>query len=109
MRVAGVAQNFGCRRQAKLLAVEARISSETAAPSEMAFAFAAVTVPSWRKAGFNCGVLSSCAFSGCSSFSLVSVRPRPVMVMVMGSISHLKAPSWMAFCARFVDSMASSS
>ena len=50
-----------------LSAVERRISTSAAAPSEIELELAAVTVPSFLKAGFSVGILSSWALSGCSS------------------------------------------
>jgi hypothetical protein len=53
----------------ELRAVEARIMTSAAAPSEIDEELAAVTVPSLRKAGFSVGIFSSCALKGCSSLS----------------------------------------
>ena len=56
-------------------AVDRRISTSAAAPSEIELEFAAVTVPSLRNAGLSCAILSGVAFAGCSSLSIG--RPRP--------------------------------
>ena len=50
------------------------ISTTAAAPSEIEEALAAVTVPSFLKAGFRPGILSICAFKGCSSLSTTTTR-----------------------------------
>ncbi len=48
-------------------AVDSRISTSAAAPSEMLDDVAAVIVPSFLNAGFRPGILSSLALNGCSS------------------------------------------
>ena len=53
-------------------ASSSRIKTSAAAPSEIEEEFAAVTVPSLRKAGFSAGIFSGRARPGCSS----SVRRR---------------------------------
>ena len=72
-------------------AVEARISTRAAAPSEIEEALAAVIAPSLAKAGFRVGILAGSAFSGCSSSRLtVSTPLRPAIST--GTISRSKAP-----------------
>ena len=61
--------------QPSLAAVDSRISTSAAAPSEMLEALAAVIVPSFLNAGFRPGILSSLALKGCSS-NLITVSPR---------------------------------
>src|SRR5687767_1763775 len=51
-------------------AVERRIITKAAAPSEIELEFAAVTVPSLRNAGFSVGILARLALNGCSSISM---------------------------------------
>ncbi len=70
-------------------------------------AFAAVTVPSLRKAGFRVGILSSRALPGCSSTLTTVSPPRPLTVT--GAISPTKCPAAIAFCARVSELMANSS
>ena len=79
-------------------AVEARISTSAAAPSEMELELAGVTVPSLRKAGLRVGILSRLALGGCSSEAMVTSPLRPATVT--GAISHSKEPSLMAAWAR---------
>ena len=68
---------------------EARTSA--AAPSEIEEEFAAVTVPSLRKAGFSVGIFSGRALAGCSSAVIVT-SPFGVC-SVTAAISPSKAPS----------------
>jgi len=58
-------------------AVERRIITSAAAPSEIELAFAAVTVPSLRNAGLSVGIFSGEAFAGCSSLSITVSPLRP--------------------------------
>ncbi len=90
-----------------LSAVERRIITSAAAPSEIELELAGVTVPSFLKAGFSVGILSSWAFSGCSSRSM-TVSPF-LPATVTGATSQEKVPSLMACCARVVERMANSS
>ncbi|CAG0989770.1 hypothetical protein RHDC4_02434 [Rhodocyclaceae bacterium] len=99
MRASGVTPSFS--------AVEARISTRAAAPSEIEEELAAVTVPSFLKAGLRPAIFSIWAFGGCSSFSTSTSPLRPETVT--GAISHLKEPSLMAAWARVVEAMAKSS
>src|SRR5574338_16021 len=88
-------------------AVEARISTRAAAPSEMELELAGVTVPSLRKAGLRLGIFSTLALGGCSS-SLICTSPlRPATVT--GATSQAKEPSWMAAWARRVEAIAQAS
>ena len=70
-----------------------RINTRAAAPSEMEDAFAAVTVPSFAKAGRNVGIFSGRAFLGCSS-SETTVSPLRVLI-VTGAISASNAPDFL--------------
>ena len=81
-----------------------RISTSAAAPSEIDEEFAAVTVPSLRKAGFSSGIRSGLAVSGCSS-SATSVVPARV-VTATGAISAAKAPEAWAARARLSEASA---
>ena len=65
-------------------------STSAAAPSEIEEAFAAVTVPFSRNAGFSVGILSGRADLGCSS---ASTTTSPLRVFrVIGAISPSNAP-----------------
>jgi hypothetical protein len=66
------------------LAVDSRIMTSAAAPSLIDDDEAAVTVPSFLKAGRSDGILSTLAFSGPSSFSM-TVSPRR-LATVTGAI-----------------------
>jgi hypothetical protein len=71
-------------------AVERRIITSAAAPSEMELEFAAVTVPSLRKAGLSVGIFSTFALKGGSSFSMKhSSLPAAT---AMGVISQANRP-----------------
>ena len=85
-------------------AVDSRISTSAAAPSEMLDEVAAVIVPSFLKAGFRPGILSSLALKGCSS-NLITVSP-DLPGIVTGAISQAKLPSSFAFFERSVDAIA---
>ena len=85
-------------------AVDSRISSSAAAPSEMLLALAAVMVPSFLNAGFSDGILSSLALKGCSS-NFTTVSPA-LPGSVTGAISQAKLPSSLACLARVVLAMA---
>src|SRR6056297_391180 len=69
-------------------------SRSAAAPSLIDEELAGVTVPSLRKAGFNCGILSGRALAGCSSSEIVTSPLR--VCRVTGAISAAIAPD---FCA----------
>ncbi len=85
-------------------AVDSRISTNAAAPSEMLDEVAAVIVPSFLNAGFRPGILSSLALNGCSSnFTIVSP---PLPGTLTGAISQSKLPSSLAFFERSVELIA---
>ena len=88
-------------------AVEARISTSAAAPSEIDDEFAGVTVPSFLKAGFRVGILSMLALNGCSSRSTVTSPFFPATVT--GAISQAKLPSLLAAWARVSERIAKAS
>ena len=88
-------------------AVERRIITSAAAPSEIELELAAVTVPSLRKAGFSVGILSRLALKGCSSISM-NFSSLPAL-MASGVISQANEPSLFAVCARFSEVIAKSS
>src|SRR5258706_15456168 len=94
------ARGGGARRSA----VERRIITRAAAPSEIELEFAAVTVPSLRKAGLRVGILSKLALKGCSSV-LANFSSLPAL-MAIGVISQANQPSLFAFWARVRDAMA---
>ena len=76
LRVRGVrrrSSRAACRP--RFSAVERRISTSAAAPSEIELEFAAVTVPSLRNAGFSVGIFSRFALHGCSSLLDDALRP----------------------------------
>jgi hypothetical protein len=81
----------------RFAAVERRISTSAAAPSEMELEFAAVTVPSLRKAGFSVGIFSRLALNGCSSVS--TKRSSLPALMAIGVVSQANQPSLFAFWA----------
>lgn len=85
-------------------AVEARIITSAAAPSEIDEALAAVTVPFGPNAGFNVGILSGLALNGCSSRA-TTVSPF-LPAIVNGAISQPNEPSSLARFARASDSIA---
>ncbi|MCY1283958.1 hypothetical protein D9M70_328490 [compost metagenome] len=88
-------------------AVDKRISSSAAAPSEIELALAAVMVPPSRNAGFRVGILSRRAFGGCSSLAMLrSSLPARAST---ATISASKRPSLMACCARVSEAMAKAS
>ena len=62
-------------------AVERRIITSAAAPSEIELEFAAVTVPSLRNAGLSVGIFSRFALKGCSSFS-TNVSSLPALIAI---------------------------
>src|SRR5438132_11151642 len=88
-------------------AVERRISTSAAAPSEIELELAAVTVPSWRNAGFSVGILSRLALNGCSSISM-NFSSLPALTAI-GVISQANQPSRFAFCALCRERIAKSS
>src|SRR4029079_2625857 len=90
MRAIGLAPIF--------FAVDSRISTSAAAPSEMLDEVAAVILPSLEKAALRPGILSSLALNGCSS-NLTTVSPLG-LARVTGAISHSKLPSSLAFLLR---------
>src|SRR5690606_13833005 len=90
--------------QPSSFAVDSRISTIAAAPSEIDDEVAAVTVPSLRKAGRSDGILAGSALKGDSSRSTVTSPLRPAIFT--GAISHWKLPSSFAVRARRVDSIA---
>ena len=90
-----------------LSAVERRIITSAAAPSEIELELAAVTVPSLRKAGFRVGIFSSWALKGCSSLSITTSPLRPDTVT--GAVSQANVPSLLAASARWVEAMANAS
>ena len=92
----------GVRPRAR--AVDSRISTSAAAPSEMLLALAAVMVPSFLNAGLRVAILSSLALKGCSS-NLNTWSP-PRALAVTGAISQSKLPSSLACLARTVEAMA---
>jgi hypothetical protein len=98
-----VASGFRPRRSA----VERRISSSAAAPSEIELALAAVTVPSLRNAGFSVGILSGDALAGCSSPAITTSPFLPATVT--GAISQANVPSLLAASARDSDTSAKAS
>ena len=90
-----------------LLASLSRIIIIAEAPSEIELAFAAVTVPSFAKAGRKAGIFSGRALPGCSSVS-ITISPLRFFT-VTGVISFLKWPFSMAAFARDNDDIANSS
>ncbi len=89
------------------LAVDSRISTSAAAPSEMLLALAAVMVPSFLNAGLSPRSLSSLALKGCSSWRITVSPLGPLSVT--GAISQAKLPSSLAALARVVEAIAKSS
>src|SRR3954466_1695800 len=85
-------------------AVERRIITSAAAPSEIELELAAVTVPSLRKAGLRAGIFSKLALKGCSSVSM-NFSSLPCL-MAIGVVSQANQPSLFAFCARSSEVMA---
>ena len=85
-------------------AVDSRIRTSAAAPSEMLDEVAAVIVPSFLNAAFRPGILSSLALNGCSS-NLMTVSP-DLPGIVTGAISQAKLPSSLAFFERSVELIA---
>ena len=85
-------------------AVDSRISTSAAAPSEMLLALAAVMVPPCLNAGLSVGTLSSLALKGCSSNRITVLPALPGRVT--GAISQSKLPSSLAVLARIVEAMA---
>ena len=61
-------------------------------------------VPSFLNAGFRPGILSSLALNGCSSLSMTTSPPLPLIVT--GAISQAKLPSVLALIARSVEAIA---
>jgi hypothetical protein len=84
----------------RCLAVDSRISTSAAAPSEIDDEVAAVMVPSFLNAGLSDGILSSLALKGCSSRSIL-VSPLADATLT-GAISQAKLPSSLAALARCV-------
>ena len=93
--------------QPSFFAVDSRINTSAAAPSLIDDDDAAVMVPSFLKAAFSVGILSSRAFSGPSSLSMTTSPLRPDTVT--GAISHANEPSAVAACARVTDAVAKAS
>jgi hypothetical protein len=85
-------------------AVERRIITSAAAPSEIELEFAAVTVPSLRNAGLSVGIFSKFALKGCSSVS-TNFSSLPALIAI-GVVSQANQPSLFAFCARSSEAMA---
>ena len=83
------------------------IATSAAAPSEIDEELAAVTVPSFAKAGFIFGMRARSARNGSSSWS-TSVSPERLLT-ASGTISSRNAPSWQAASARRTDSEAKAS
>src|SRR5690606_6191770 len=101
----GIAKNARQRLQAQFLHFLFADQYQCPAPSFRVDALAAVTVPSFLKTGFNCGILSKLTELISSSSSTTVTSPlRPVIST--GTISFLNLPSLSAFCARLYDSMA---
>ncbi|MNF02246.1 hypothetical protein D3C80_2013680 [compost metagenome] len=94
------ARGFTPRRAAS----SALSSTVAAAPSEMLEELAAVTVPSFLKAGFSDGMRSMSDLPGCSSCAYSTSPLRPATFT--GTISSTKAPFASAACARLTDSIA---
>ncbi len=90
--------------QPSSFAIDSRISTIAAAPSEIDEEVAAVTVPSLRKAGRSEGILSGLVLNGDSSRSTRTSPLRPAIFT--GAISHWKLPSSLAVRARRADSIA---
>ena len=84
--------------------MERRIITSAAAPSEIEDEFAAVTVPSLRKAGLSVGIFSRLALNGCSSFSM-NFSSLPTLI-ASGVVSQANQPSLFAFCARWSEVIA---
>ncbi|SOY70713.1 hypothetical protein CBM2631_B50092 [Cupriavidus taiwanensis] len=89
----------------RLSAIEAFVSTNAAATSEIELELAAVTVPSFLKAGFSDAILSTFALSGCSSSATVGVAPF-LSTIDIEAVSHAKLPSRIADWARCVESTA---
>src|SRR6267142_1690347 len=87
-----------------LSAVERRVITRAAPPSEMELEFAAVTVPSFPNAGLSSGILSKLALNGDSSCS--TKRSSLPALIAIGTVSHANEPSLLAFCARSSDATA---
>jgi hypothetical protein len=82
----------------RFTASERRMRTSAAAPSEIELEFAAVTLPPSLNAGLGCGILSSFAFSGCSSCK--TIRSAPLLLLTAtGVISFAKLPSAITRCA----------
>ena len=88
----------------RLSASDSRINTSAAAPSEIELELAAVTVPSFAKAGLSVGIFAASAVSGCSSCTTSTAPFRPGALTA--TISGAKLPSSTAFFARFSDSIA---
>jgi len=84
-----------------------RINMTADAPSEIELALAAVTVPSFAKAGRNVGIFSILALPGCSSIETTCSPLR--LLIVTGDISASNQPCAIALFARFNDSIAKAS
>ena len=83
----------------RFAATAADVTTSAAPPSLMLDAFAAVTVPSFVKAGFRPGILSSCAFFGPSSSSTMTGSPFRCGTGTP-TISALNFPAFWAWIAR---------
>src|SRR4026207_2419454 len=88
----------------RFAAVERRIITSAAAPSEIELELGAVTVPSLRNAGLSVGVFSRLALNGCSSIS-TNFSSLPAFIAI-GVISQANQPCLLAACALFRDWMA---
>ena len=86
------------------MVISALARMSAAAPSEIEDEFAAVTVPSFAKAGLRVGILEASALPGCSSIAITVSPLRPATFTE--TISPSNEPSVVARLARFSDSMA---
>src|SRR5688500_5654623 len=78
-------------------AVERRIMTSAAAPSDIELEFAAVTVPSLRNAGLSVGIFCRLALNGCSSVS-TNLCSLPDLI-ASGGVSQANQPSVLACIA----------
>ena len=91
----------------RLFASDKVIKINAAPPSDIELELAAVTEPSFAKAGLSCLIFSMSAFKGCSS---VVITLSPFLVLaITGVISETNEPSSIAAFARFKDVIAKSS
>ena len=85
-----------------LLSIKALLATATLdAPSDIELEFAAVTVPSLTKAGFNVLILSRFDLKGCSSLETI-IEPF-LFLTSTGTISQSKVPLLFASIALFKD------